>query len=517
MEENEPSAAELSGEGVDHPDGTDVKDTANPEFDARLAENIFSFREFVKSCFKCGALYVLAVPTAALAAYNVGVLLDPPVHKIPTLSDSDSLRSALEPTDPSSCDLSATATYPPSETRSAYFDSAICSDLFRFASLNVSYGDMWSIWAAVMALLVAISVFKNTLNRTFESYLTRAEQYVTEVFGAPDVTVRSDPNEMGGFATTASSSFPGNAISGRRGKQLFEAIRSYQFWRAGLFVLQLSGLLWMIVLSNVFVGSELAESLLRNQSIEEIATPEGTVDGLWVVYELIKQGAHPRYLTLHMVGFLLLAYVMADVALPLSPTSVMGLSRISRIADQSRLSRLERAAGSLGPTVYARWEWIFWVVGVAFLGSLAYGLALWVAGVRGSFWEGARIFVGCLLWITVNQWIGRRIANRFRWVESDLGLPSHWSVMGASWIWLFSASLLSAMVLSRSSSPLMGALLVFVVPAIAIGVRSYVGWTAGRGGWPQRIWGIRSVLNRYNGKRLNKLEDEIEMLKAGST
>ncbi|NJJ04998.1 hypothetical protein [Corynebacterium coyleae] len=508
MEADKTRSKVVSEEDSGRNDELDSKNLSDFEFDARLAESIFSFTDFARSCFRASVLCVCTVPVTALAAYNVGVLLAPPVHKIPSLAYSDSLRSALEPTDPSSCDLLEDASYPPSAAFSANFDTAICSDLFRFASVNISYGDIWSIWAAVVALLVAVSVFKNTLNRTYESHLARAENYVAEVLDSPAGTTQFPAIESGEPEGIGDGGNSGNTISKRRIEQFFRAVRSYQFWRVGLVVAQLLGLLWMFTLSNIFVGSELAESLMENQNVKDFAPPEDSINGIRVAYELVKQGMHPRYLTLHMVGLLMLVYLVAEAAQPLSASSAAGLSKLSRLADRSRLFRLESAIKSLGTPKFSTCEWRISVVGIALVGWTAFRLALWRAGVAGGIGEKVLLFACCVQWVATNQWIGRRIANRLRWVEPDLGFPSYWGVMRVLMFWLFSLTVVAAAVQQYSADPVEGLLIVLAVPVFAIGLRSCAGWLIGKSKGPCQIWGIRSIVNRYDRMRLDGLKAE---------
>lgn len=512
MEENKEAVGTTPEEVKDLSARANMDGLPDFGFDARLAEKVFSFIDFIKACVFCGVFCIAVDLVTALGAYNVAILLAPPVHVIPSLRHSDSLQSALEPTDPSSCELLDAASYPPSAAFSANFDKTICSDLFRFASLNISYGGIWSIWATVIALLVAILVFKNTLNRMFEAHLTRAEQYVAEVNGVTADRGLSAFLDLDEVVEEGAAEPGATAISKGQIEQFLGLIKSYQYWRVGLLLIQLLGLIWMITLSNIFVGSELADSLMRNQSVKDFAPPEDSLNGIRVAFELIEQGMHPRYLTLHMVGCLMLAYVVAEFALPLSPTSIAGMGRIAHLADMSRLTRLKRAVASLETSSFSNLERRMAVTSIAILGSVMFRLALWVAGVSGTFRQEVLLFACCLLWVVVNQWIGRRIANRFRWVEPDLGLPSYWRVMRDSLLWVFSAALILAAVLDLANNPARSVLVVSSVSVIAVGVRSFAGRKTRGGRWLYRGWGIRSIVSKYDRKRLDGLKAEITSL-----
>lgn len=315
------------------------------------------------------------------------------------------------------------------------FDLAVCADLFKAASLNLTYSEFCGVWAAALALAISLGVAQGARGQTMEEYLKAARQNFMPTDRLSYEALKSSRSNkylsylesLSDEKTSGSEKFESQELEDSQTR----ALHGYQIWRAGSTVLLLLIVVSLAVLNWIFIASEAAEANIRNRTAEELALKLRELDRADLILEIGWSALHPRYLIFFVLLFGLFFLCVSDISASRFEVEKESAALALR-ADESRRERLHEALGSVAwvkaPTKIATVSvWLFYFVICAVI-------ARWRAGVSSQVPLPRRWFEDLPLeavwvlsffpWVAFIQYMGIKFANRFRWSQRDLPPPS---------------------------------------------------------------------------------------------
>lgn len=373
------------------------------------------------------------VACSGSVAYSVVTSLSSPVQKSSIVSGYATVDRKLRADDLEACEylprkLLQGETIPD-------FDLAVCADLFKAASLNLTYSEFCGVWAAALALAISLGVAQGTRGQSMEEYLSAARQNFMPIdrHSYEDQRNSRSNQYLSYLELLSDHKVIGSEKSEPQGLEdsQIRALHGYQIWRAGSTVLLLLIVGSLAVLNWIFIASEKAEADIRNRSAEELASKLEKLNGLDLVLEIGWSALHPRYLIFFILLFGLFFLCVSDISASRFEVEKESAA-IALHADAARQERL-----------YEALESVAWVKAPAKIATISVRLMYFViCGVIARLLTGASSQVPLLHrsleaspleavwalsffpWVAFIQYMGLKLANRFRWVQRDLPSPS---------------------------------------------------------------------------------------------